>query len=235
MRIAPGATPLAGPQRAAFRGSGPGALNGDHGADPEGLLRRRGLTEQIPHESLGRVDTGWDAMTRALCGLALGLFLQAAAAQAGQASIGFEGPGEGPAPAEMPEDGYRIVMQGMTVSTAAKSGDGTDGPTEIESQMGARGQVEITRPGRPFVFVSLDWQAESGGPGVIVEGYSGDLLVGREQFVLPAPGGFVTFAAEVLAGQVLDRMRILPQRDRGGMGALDRVILEDAPAASETS
>lgn len=174
-------------------------------------------------------------MTRTLCGLALGLFFWVAAAQAEQVSIGFEGPGEGPAPAEMPEDGYRIVTRGLTVSTAAKSGDGTDGPTEIESLMGTRGLAEITRAGRPFVFASLDWQAESGAPGVIVEGYFGDLLVGREQFVLPAPGGFVTFAAEVLAGQVLDRLRILPQRDRGGMGALDRVILEDAPEASETS
>lgn len=174
-------------------------------------------------------------MTRALCGLAFGVFLWATAAQAERVSIGFEGPGEGRAPAEMTEDGYRIAMQGMMVSTAAKSGDGTDGPTEVESLMGARGQVEITRPGRPFVFVSLDWQAESDAPGVIVEGYSGDLLVGREHFVLAGPGGFVTFGAEALAGQVLDRLRILPQRDRGGMGALDRVILEDAPEASETS
>lgn len=174
-------------------------------------------------------------MTRALCGFTFGLIIWALSAQAERVSIGFEGPGEGPAPAEMPEDGYRIGMPGMTVSTVAKSGDGTDGPTEVESLMGARGQAEITRPGRPFVFVSLDWQAESGGPGVIVEGYSGDLLVGREHFVLADPGGFVTFAAEALAGKVLDRLRILPQRDRGGMGALDRVILEDAPEASETS
>lgn len=174
-------------------------------------------------------------MRRALCGFAFGLGLWAATAQAEAVSIGFEGPGEGPAPAEMPEDGYQIAMRGMMVSTAAKSGDGTDGPTEVESLMAARGLAEITRPGRPFVFVSLDWQAESGAPGVIVEGYWGDLLVGRDQFALPGAGGFVTFSAEALAGQVLDRLRILPQRDRGGMGALDRVILEDAPVAGETS
>ncbi|NCQ25261.1 MAG: hypothetical protein GW798_12595 [Roseovarius sp.] len=174
-------------------------------------------------------------MTRAVCGIAFGLFLFATAAQAERVSIGFEGPGEGLAPAEMLEDGYRIGMQGITVSTAARSGDGTDGPTEIESLMGVRGVAEITRPGRPFVFVSLDWQSESGTPDVIVEGYSGELLVGREHFVLPGRGGFVTFVADALAGQGLDRLRILPQRDRGGMGALDRVILEDAPEAGETS
>ena len=64
----------------------------------------------------------------------LGLCLCAGMAGAEQASIGFEGPPEGPAPQEMQEDGYRIVTRNAMISTAEKSGDGTDGPTEIEGE-----------------------------------------------------------------------------------------------------
>jgi hypothetical protein len=155
--------------------------------------------------------------------------------QAGQVSIGFEAAGEGPAPAEMPEDGYRIVTRDMMISSPAKSGNGTDGPNEIESAMNTRGAVAILRDA-PFTFVSLDWQTETGAPQVVVEGYLGEMLVARDRFVARGPHDvFTTHLADALAGQVIDRLILYPQRDNSGMGALDRVILEDAPALPETS
>lgn len=165
------------------------------------------------------------------------LWLSAGAAVAGQVSIGFEGPAEGPAPEQMPEDGYSITTRDMMVSSLMKSGDGTDGANEIESAMNKRGGIEILRDA-PFSFVSLDWQAENGAPTVTATGYYGDTLLGTEEFHLPAGaavGAFVTFEADALSGQVLDRLLLYPQRDSGGMGALDRVILEDVAELPETS
>lgn len=165
------------------------------------------------------------------------LWLSVGAAAAGQVSIGFEGPPEGPAPDQMPEDGYSVITRDMMISSAVKSGDGTDGANEIESTMNKRGGIEILRDA-PFRFVSLDWQAENGAPTVTVTGYYGDTPLGTEDFHLPAgaaAGAFVTFEAKALSGQVLDRLLLYPQRDSGGMGALDRVILEDAAELPETS
>ncbi|GAW32991.1 hypothetical protein RA2_00026 [Roseovarius sp. A-2] len=165
----------------------------------------------------------------------LGLCLCAAVARAEQASIGFEGPGEGPAPQKMQEDGYRIVTRNAMISTAEKSGDGTDGANEIEGTMGQRGGIAILRDA-PFTFVSLDWQSERGAPEVQVEGYLGDLLVAGDRFVADlAQPGFTRFDAGALKGQVIDRLILYPQRDGAGMGALDRIILEDAPEMPETS
>jgi hypothetical protein len=165
----------------------------------------------------------------------LGLCLCTGMARAEQASIGFEGPVEGPAPQEMQEDGYRIVTRNAMISTAEKSGDGTDGPTEIEGGMGQRSGIAILRDA-PFTFVSLDWQSERGTPAVQVEGYLGDLLVAGDRFIAdPAQPGFTRFDAGALNGQVIDRLILYPQRDGAGMGALDRVILEDAPEMPETS
>jgi len=161
------------------------------------------------------------------------LCLWTAVAQAGPVSIGFEGPGEGAAPAEMAEDGYRIVTRDAVISGPGKSGDGTDGPNEIEGAMGARGAIAILRS-VPFTFVSLDWQAEGGTPEVVAEGYLGEQLVARERFAARETG-FVTFDADALAGRVIDRLILYPQRDRRGMGALDRVILDDAPGHAPAS
>lgn len=172
-------------------------------------------------------------MTRAIAGAAWLLCLGAALARAEPASIGFEGPPEGAAPPEMTEDGYRIVTRDAMISGAARSGDGTDGPTEIEGAMGGRGAIAILR-GTPFAFVSLDWQSEGGAPEVVAEGYLGPQLVARDRFVTRS-AGFVTFAAESLAGQVIDRLILYPQRDRLGLGALDRVILDDAPGHAPAS
>lgn len=163
------------------------------------------------------------------------LWLMASVAEAGQVSIGFEGPQEGPAPIEMPEDGYRVVTRDMMISSARKSGNGSDGPNEIESAMNTRGAVAILRDA-PFTFVSLDWQTETGAPQVVVEGYLGSVLVARDRFV--ARGTYDTFTthpAEALQGQLIDRLILYPQRDNRGMGALDRVILEDAAPLPETS
>jgi len=171
-------------------------------------------------------------MMRGIAG-ACALGLWTAAAQAGPVSIGFEGPPEGAAPAGMSEDGYRIVTRDAMISGPGKSGDGTDGPNEIEGAMGGRGAVAILR-GVPFAFVSLDWQAEGGAPQVVAEGYLGPDLVARDRFVARGPG-FVTFAAGALAGRVIDRLILYPQRDRRGMGALDRVILGDAPGHAPAS
>lgn len=177
-------------------------------------------------------------MTRIAQLLVIGAGLSTGAAQAERASIGFEGPQEGPAPGVMVEDGYSIAMRAMMISTAERSGDGTDGPTEAESDMQARGAMAITRPGVPFVFVSLDWQTESGAATVRVIGYSGGVALGAEEFHLPAgaaAGAFVTFEAEALRGVILDRLVLYPQRDGEGLGALDRIILDDAPEGPETS
>jgi len=171
-------------------------------------------------------------MIRGISG-ACALCLCAAMAQAGPVSIGFEGPGEGAAPAEMAEDGYRIVTRDAVISGPGKSGDGSDGPNEIEGAMGRRGAVAILR-GVPFTFVSLDWQAESGIPELVAEGYLGHDLVARERFVARG-AGFATFAAGALDGRVIDRLILYPQRDRRGMGALDRVILDDAPGHAPAS
>jgi len=101
--------------------------------------------------------------------------------------------------------------------------------------MGRRSGIAILRDA-PFTFVSLDWQSESGAPAVVVEGYLGDLLVAGARFVAdPAQPGFKRFEAGALSGQVIDRLILYPQRDGAGMGALDRVILEDAPEMPETS
>ena len=173
-------------------------------------------------------------MMRGIAG-ACALGLWTAAAQAGPVSIGFEGPPEGAAPAEMAEDGYRIVTRDAMISGPGKSGDGTDGPNEIEGAMGGHGAIAILR-GVPFSLVSLDWQAEGGAPQVVAEGYLGPRLVARDSFVAPArEAGFVTFAAGALAGQVIDRLVLYPQRDRRGMGALDRVILGDVPGHAPAS
>lgn len=171
-------------------------------------------------------ESGAFVMTKAIAGAA-GLCLWAATAQAGPVSIGFEGPPEGAAPTEMAEDGYRIVTRDAMISGPGKSGDGTDGPTEIEGAMGGRGAVAILRD-LPFTFVSLDWQSEGGAPEVVAEGYFGPQLVAQDRFV-SRETGFVTFTANALAGQVIDRLILYPQRDRQGLGALDRVILDDAP------
>ena len=128
-------------------------------------------------------------MERWIGGLAC-LWLMASVAEAGQVSIGFEGSGEGPAPIEMPEDGYRIVTRDMMISSPIKSGNGSDGPNEIESAMNTRGAVAILRDA-PFTFVSLDWQTETGAPQVVVEGYLGSALVARDRFV--ARGTYDTF------------------------------------------
>ncbi|WP_040650278.1 MULTISPECIES: hypothetical protein [unclassified Roseovarius] len=163
------------------------------------------------------------------------LWLMASPAQAGQVSIGFEGPGEGQAPTEMPEDGYRVVTRDMMISSPAKSGNGTDGPNEIESAMNTRGAVAILRVA-PFTFVSLDWQTETGAPQVVVEGYLGEQLVARDRFVARGSHDvFTTHMANALTGQVIDRLILYPQRDGSGMGALDRVVLEDAAELPETS
>lgn len=173
-------------------------------------------------------------MQRWIGGLAC-LWLMASAAEAGQVSIGFEGPGEGPAPIEMPEDGYRVVTRDMMISSPTKSGNGSDGPNEIESAMNTRGAVAILRDA-PFVFVSLDWQTETGAPQVVVEGYLGEMLVARDRFVARGShDAFTTHHAGALAGQIIDRLILYPQRDASGMGALDRVILEDASELPETS
>ncbi|WP_417727133.1 hypothetical protein [Roseovarius sp.] len=163
------------------------------------------------------------------------VWLSATAAHAGQVSIGFEGPGEGKAPVEMPEDGYRIVTRDIMISSAAKSGDGTDGPNEVESEMNARGAIAVLRE-TPFTFISLDWQSETGAPQIVVEGYSGAVMVARDRFVARGIGtGFSTFAADALRGHSIDRLILYLQRDGSGMGALDRVILEDAAELPETS
>lgn len=173
-------------------------------------------------------------MQQWISGLAC-LWLLAAPAQAGQVSVGFEGPGEGPAPTEMSEDGYRVVTRDMMISSPAKSGNGTDGPNEIESAMNTRGAVAILRAA-PFTFVSLDWQTESGAPQVVLEGYLGEVMVARDRFVARGLHDvFTTHLADALAGQVIDRLILYPQRDGSGMGALDRVILEDAAELPETS
>lgn len=171
-------------------------------------------------------------MTKAIAGAAM-LCLWAAVAQAGPVSIGFEGPGEGAAPPEMTEDGYRIVTRDAVISGPTKSGDGTDGPNEIESVMGGRGAVAILRD-VPFSFVSLDWQSEGGAPRVVAEGYLGPQFVARDSFVAMTPD-YTTFAAGALAGQIIDRLILMPQRDRAGMGALDRVILDEVPQGAPSS
>lgn len=174
------------------------------------------------------IGEGTGAMAARYAGAAL-LWLWAAQAVAGPVSIGFDGPGEGAAPPEWSEDGFRIVTRDAMISCPGKSGDGTDGPNEIEAAMGTRGAVAILRAA-PFALVSLDWQSESGAPGITVEGYLGPHLVARERHVAPGPeAGFVTFGAGALAGQAIDRLILYPQRGSGGMGALDRVVL-DAPA-----
>ena len=177
-------------------------------------------------------------MTRRLIAGILGIWALSTSALAERVSIGFEGPGEGPAPAEMPEDGYLVATRNMMISSAEKSGDGTDGPNEMESMMNIRGGVMIPRPGAPFQFISLDWQSEKGAPSVVVEGYFGDVLIGTEKFTLPqsaAEGGFVTFLANALAGVALDQLVFYPQRNRLGMGALDKVVLDEPPEAIDTS
>ncbi len=171
-------------------------------------------------------------MTKRVAG-AGALCLWAAMASAGPVSIGFEGVPEGVAPPEMAEDGYRIVTRDAMISGPGKSGDGSDGPNEIEGAMGGRGAIAILRDGL-FTFVSLDWQAESGVPEVVAEGYLGPQLVARERFA--ARGArFVTFAAGALKGRGIDRLILYPQRDGRGMGALDRVILDDAPGHAPAS
>lgn len=177
-------------------------------------------------------------MTHGLTAAILASLVLATPALAEPASIGFEGPGDGPAPSEMPEDGFLVATRNMMISSAAKSGDGTDGANEIESVMNMRGGVMIQRPGKPFQFISLDWQSEKGEPSVVVEGYFGDVLIGTEKFTLPqsaAQDGFITFRANVLAGVALDQLVLYPQRNRLGMGALDKVVLDDAPEAIDTS
>jgi len=177
-------------------------------------------------------------MTYGLTAAILASWVLATPALAERASIGFEGPGDGPAPAEMPEDGFSVATRNMMISSVAKSGDGTDGANEVESVMNMRGGVMIQRPGAPFQFISLDWQSEKGEPSVVVEGYFGDVLIGTEKFTLPqsaAEGGFVTFRANALAGVALDQLVLYPQRNRRGMGALDKVVLDDAPEAIDTS
>ena len=180
-------------------------------------------------------------MTQVLpfCAGLLALGLCAGMASADRVSIGFEGPDEGPAPKTMTEDGYVIVTRDMMISTALKSGDGTDGPTEVESVMGGRGAIAFMRPdGAPFVFVSLDWQAEGSAPSISAEGYDGDIKVGADRFSLTQDAvgkGFVTFRAEGLRGKPVTRLFLFPQRNGLGLGALDRVILEDAPALPDTS
>lgn len=177
-------------------------------------------------------------MTHGLPAAILASLALATPALAERVSIGFEGPGDGPAPTEMPEDGYMVTTRNMMISSAAKSGDGTDGTNEIESVMNARGGVMIQRPGAPFQFISLDWQSEKGEPSVVVEGYFGDVLIGTEKFTLPqsaAEGGFVTFHANLLAGMTLDQLVLYPQRNRLGMGALDKVVLDEPSEAIDTS
>ena len=172
-------------------------------------------------------------MSPALVRSTIGLCLWAAMTQAGPVSIGFEGPGEGAAPPEMTEDGYRIVTRDAVMSGPGKSGDGTDGPNEIESVMGARGAIAILRD-VPFTFVSLDWQSEGGAPRVVAEGYLGPNLVARDSFA--ASGArFATFPAEALAAQIIDRLILYPQRDGAGMGALDRVILDEVAEGAPAS
>lgn len=157
------------------------------------------------------------------------------AAGAGPVSLGFEAHGAGTAPVEMAEDGFRIVTRGIVISGPGKSGDGTDGPHEIESAMGARGSLAILRA-VPFTLVSLDWQSESGTPVVLAEGYLGTQLVARDRFTSPGPqAGYVTFAADALSGRVIDRLILTPQRDGAGLGALDRVILDTVPELPGTS
>jgi len=99
--------------------------------------------------------------------------------------------------------------------------------------MGAPGALAILRDA-PFTFVSLDWQAEAGTPVIRAEGYLGPHLVAREQFTARQPS-YMTFEAGALAGQVIDRLILYPQRDGAGMGALDRVILDTAPEGPGTS
>ena len=163
----------------------------------------------------------------------IGLCLWAAAAQAGPVSIGFEGPGEGVAPVETTEDGFRIVTRDAMISGPGKSGDGTDGPNEIEGTMGGRGAIAILRD-VPFTFVSLDWQAESGAPRIVAEGYLGAEMVARDSFAT-CGAGFATFPAKALSGRVIDRLILYPQRDHTGMGALDRVILDEVPQGAPAS
>ena len=180
-------------------------------------------------------------MTRVLpfCAGLVALVVSASVASADRVSIGFEGPDEGPAPKTMTEDGYVIVTREMMISTSRKSGDGTDGPNEVESVMGGRGAIAIMRPdGAPFVFVSLDWQAEDGAPSISAEGYDGDIKVGADRFSLTrdaAGKGFVTFGAEGLRGKLITRLFLFPQRNSLGLGALDRVILDDPAALPGTS
>lgn len=104
--------------------------------------------------------------------------------------------------------------------------------------MNTRGGVMIQRPDAPFQFISLDWQSEKGEPSVVVEGYFGNVLMGTETFTLSqsaAQGGFVTFRADALTGLALDQLVLYPQRNRLGMGALDKVVLDEAPEAIDTS
>lgn len=164
---------------------------------------------------------------------AAALALWTGAAGAGPVSLGFEGYGAGAAPTEMAEDGFRLVTRNLVISGPGKSGDGTDGPHEIEGAMGARGALAILRDA-PFILVSLDWQAEAGAPVIVAEGWLGPLLVAREQFAT-ASAAYVTWTPEALAGQAIDRLILYPQRDGAGMGALDRVILDTAPEGPGTS
>ena len=63
-----------------------------------------------------------------------------------------------------------------------------------------------------------------------------EFACGTGRFIAdPAQPGFTRFDAGALNGQVIDRLILYPQRDGAGMGALDRVILEDAPEMPETS
>ena len=173
-------------------------------------------------------------MKHLITALAIVVCLSAPAAYAGQVSIGFEGPGEGRAPTDLSEDGYVVMATNMSISSLAKSGDGTDGPNEIERSAGTEGYLTITRPDAPFRFVSLDWQSENASPAVLVMGYLNGALVGADSFVT-RPSAFTTFLANKLAGQTLDKLIIYPQRDGGGAGALDAVVLDDTHDALQIS
>ncbi|SLN51071.1 hypothetical protein PEL8287_02679 [Roseovarius litorisediminis] len=169
-----------------------------------------------------------------LFGLVLA-FMLTAPALAGPVSIGFEGPPEGPAPTDMSEDGYTIVAKNMAISSSLKSGDGTDGSNEIESIMGANGTLTITRPGVPFRFVSLDWQAENATATIRVQGFRNGKEVAIDTYTVTGPSGYIHFRAEALSGATLDKLVIHPQRDQLGVGALDAVVLDEAPGNLQTS
>lgn len=174
-------------------------------------------------------------MTYRLAACLAAVCLFAGPALSGPVSLGFEGPLNGPAPADMSEDGFTVTTSNMAISSPEKSGDGTDGPNEIESRMSARGQITITRPGAPFRFVSLDWQAEDRTATVIVRGFLNGTEVASDRFTSQGPSGFVTFHADALSGAALDRLEIFPQRNPLGMGALDAVILDDDDGSFQTS